>query len=94
MGDVFEEQGRMSKRDVIKQNEMLMDLAHVTDMWYDGQPILSRQQTHSYEFRDASEPRAVRLNEMHCRASHEIPKDDAVGDMFTQCQAHWTDAIR
>jgi hypothetical protein len=46
VGDVFEEQNRMSKCDTVKQNQVLMNLAHITDMWYYGQPVFPCQQAH------------------------------------------------
>lgn len=39
--DMLQEQGRMSEADVIEQYQVLMQLSHISHMWYDRDTVLA-----------------------------------------------------
>jgi hypothetical protein len=72
MRNVFKKESLMAKRNVIEQDEMLMDLAHVADVGYDRETEFAGKQTHSDKFGNSGKAGAIRLNDMHCSSLHEI----------------------
>src|SRR5208282_6611733 len=64
VGNAFEEHRLMPDRDVIEQNEVLVNLPHVADVRHHRQSEFPREQAHRDELGNPREPRAIRLHEM------------------------------
>ena len=80
--DALEKQSFVSHGDVIEQNEMLVDLTHVPDVWHYRQPELSRQQADGEELRNPGDPGAIYLHEVDRARLHEILEHDAVRNVL------------
>jgi hypothetical protein len=80
--DALEKQSFVSHGDVIEQDQMLVDLAHVADVWHYWQSELPRQQTDSEELRNPGNPGAIRLDEVDCARLHEVLEHDAVRNVL------------
>ena len=83
MWDVFEEMHFMVERNMIKEHQMLMNLAHVSDMRHDRQLELSCHQTNGQKFTNTGEPRAICLNKVQASVEQIILEHDPVRDVFS-----------
>ena len=81
----------VSHGDLIEQNQMLVNLSHVTHMRNDRQPELSRQQAHREKLRNSRNPRAVHLHNLNRIRLHEVLKHDSVWNVLTQRDRDWLD---
>src|SRR5438876_7447409 len=61
--DVLEKHNLLSECDVVEQDEVLVDLPHVTNVWDDRHAKLPAKQAHRNEFADASHACRVHLDE-------------------------------
>jgi hypothetical protein len=74
MRDVFEKYDLVAEGNVIEEHEMLVQLAHVANVRNHRQTKLLCHQADGEKFAYASEPGAIRLNEMHTTVMEEILK--------------------
>jgi hypothetical protein len=65
MRNALEEYRFVSHGDVIEQNQMLVNLSHVTHVRNDPQAELSRQQAYCEELGNSRNPRTVHLYDLH-----------------------------
>ena len=93
MWDALEEYRFVSHGNVIEQNQMLVNLSHVTDVRNHSQAELSRQQAHRKELGNPRHPRAVDLHDLHRLRLHEVLKHDSVGNVLAQCNRDWLDRV-
>ena len=66
MGYVFEKEPFMSHPDVIKQDQMLVDLAHIADVWCNGEAEVPCEQADRQKLTDAAYPDTICLDIMTC----------------------------
>ena len=92
--DALEKQSFVSHGDVIEQDQMLVDLAHVADVWHYWQSELPRQQTDSEELRNPGNPGAIHLDEVDCARLHEVLEHDAVGNVLAERNRDGGDGLR
>lgn len=64
MGNVFEEEPVMTHPDVIKQDQMLVDLAHIADVWCNGEAEVPCEEANGQKLTDAAYPYAICLDKM------------------------------
>jgi hypothetical protein len=64
MGDVLEEEPFMPHPDVIKQDQMLVYLAHVADVWCNGEAEVACEEANGQKLADAAYPDAICLDIM------------------------------
>ena len=93
MRNRFEEQYLVSQRDMIKEHQMLMNLAHVSHVGDDRQSKFSREQAYCQELGDACKPGAIGLDKMQRPSPHHIFKKNAVGDMFAKRDSSGCDCL-
>jgi len=72
MRNVLEEDNFMIERDVIEEHQMLMQLAHVANMWHDRNAKLFGHQADGEKFAYAREASAIRLDEIHASVAKEV----------------------
>ena len=82
MRDVFQKDDFVVERDVVEEDEVLVQLPHVAYVGNDRQAKLLGHQTHGEKFAHPRKARAVRLNEMHACVMEEVLEEDAVWDVF------------
>jgi len=87
MRNVFQELSFVAKGDVVEQDQVLMDLAHVADVGYHGQAEFPGEQTDGDKFRNTGKAGAIGLNDMHGSGLHEIVEQNAIGDMLAESNA-------
>ena len=92
--NVLKKESLMAERDVVKQNKVLMDLAHVTHMRYHRKAEFASQQTHSEEFRNSCKPRAIGLDHLDSPSLHKVVEHNAIGDVLAQRDAGWGYSLR
>ena len=85
VGDVFEEHLLKADRYVIKENKVLVNLAHVPDVRNHLESKLFRHQANQNKLIHSSYPCAVDLAELHRIGLHEILEQDCMGNVFAQC---------
>lgn len=70
--NVFKEQSLVAKRNVVEQDQVLMDLPHVADVGYYRKAKFAGEQADGDKFRNSGKARAIGLNDMDCTRLHEI----------------------
>lgn len=84
----------MPHRNVIEQNQVLVDLAHIANMWHYRQPKLPRHQADRKELRDSCNAGAIYLYKMNCACLHEILEQDAIWNVLAQRDRSGRDCLR
>src|SRR5437762_10467227 len=72
MGNVLEENYFVIERDVIEENQVLMQLPHIANVGHDRQAKLLCHQAHREKFAHAREPGAIGLDEMRPSVLEEV----------------------
>ena len=72
MRNILKKQNLVAKCKVVKQDQVLMDLAHVADVGYHWEAEFAGEQTDGDKFRNPCQASAIRLNDMYCSGLHEI----------------------
>ena len=72
----------MANCDVVEQDQMLMDLPHVADMWNHRQVVFPRHQADCQELADARDTRAVHLDEVDGSGFHVVLEHHPVWDVL------------
>jgi len=93
MRNVFEEDNFVPQRDMIKQDQVLMQLAHIANVGNDRHPKLPAQQTHGNEFTHARHTHRVHLNETRATRLQIILKHNAIRDVFAKGEPGRCDGI-
>ena len=91
MRDALEEYCFVSHGNVIEQNQMLVNLPHVTDVRNHAQSEFSRQQAHCEELGYPGHPRTVYLHDLRRLRLHEVLKHDSVWNVLPQRNGDWLD---
>src|ERR1700691_2414190 len=91
-GNVLKEDDRMAKRHVIEQDQVLVNLPHISHMRHHRHLVSPRQQADREELSNAGQPRAIRLRKVHGATYHEVAEHYAIGYMLTQGDAEGRDS--
>src|ERR1700739_923423 len=91
MWDMLKEAHFMVERYMVKENQMLMNLAHVSDMRHNRQLELLCHKTDGQKLADTREPRAIGLDKMHTPEEKIVLELNPVGNVFTGSNTHWSD---
>jgi hypothetical protein len=94
VGDVFEEDGFVAERDVIKQDQMLVKLPHVAYVRHNGHAKPAAQQTDGEEFAHAGNAHGVGLQEAGAFRLQIVFEDNPVGDMLAERKFDGGNGIR
>jgi hypothetical protein len=94
MRDVFEKNCLMIESDVIEEHQVLMYLPHVADVGHDWQTDLLCHQADGEKLADASEPGAIRLDEMYSSIVEKVLEEDAIGYVLTRCDSYRCELAR
>jgi hypothetical protein len=84
MRDMFQEDDLVVKSNVIEQDQMLVQLAHVANVGNYRQAQLFRHQADSEKFAYTSEPGAICLYEMYASVMEEVLEKNAVRYVFAR----------
>ncbi len=93
MGNVFQKDNLVAERNVVEQDEVLVQLPHIANVRYDGHAKLAAKQTHRNEFTDASHASRIHLDESRASGQQIILEDDAVRDVFPNRQPGGSDCV-
>lgn len=85
MGDVLEKEPFMTHPDVIKQDQMLVYLTHITDMRCNGEAEVPREQANGQKLADAAYPYTICLDIMTRVHLQVIFEHDCIRKVFTSC---------
>src|SRR6201996_1428326 len=83
MRNVLQEEWLVPHGDVQEQDQVLMDLSHVSDVRHNGQAEFFRQQADRDELAHSSQARTVSLHIVHGVRLEEVLEDHTVGNVFT-----------
>src|SRR5271163_1237752 len=83
MWDVFKEIHLMVEGNVVEQDQMLMNLAHIPDMRHDRQLELPCHHAHGKKLAYAGEPRAVCLHKVHTAIEEIVFEQNSVRNVLT-----------
>ena len=90
MGDVFEKDRLMAHRNVVHQNQMLMDLAHVADVGNDRDTKFARKQADREEFAYSAEAGAIRLEKANASGLKVVLEHHASGNVLSDRDRNWS----
>lgn len=82
MGDVFQENRFVAQGDVVEEDQMLVELSHVSHVGYDRNTEFSGQQTDDEKLADPGYSHGIDLADSHGAALEVVFEDNAVGDML------------
>ena len=92
MRDVFQENRFVTQRDMIKQDQVLMDLPHIANMRHHRNTVFPRQQADCNELADATEPHTIGLQESRRVRLQIILENHLIGHMLADrpaAKARW-----
>ena len=91
--DMFKEYDFVTEGDVVEQRVVLVELAHVTDVGHNRHAKFTAKQADGDEFAHAGNPYSIHLNKSSAPALQIVLEDDAIWNVFTQCQFRWRDSV-
>ena len=86
--DVFKQKRLVREGDVVKKDQVLVDLTHVADVRHNRLPELLRQQADREELADPGHACDVHLHEVHGLGLQQVLEDDAVGHGLASGDTH------
>src|SRR5882757_9459273 len=89
MRNVLKELYFEAQPDMVEENQVLMQLSHVTNVRHHGKTEDPREKTDSKELADTPNSRAIDLNERQRLGLHEVLEQNTVCDMLTGSDLHW-----
>src|SRR5690349_18105419 len=87
MWNIFQKQSGETQRDMVEQNQVLVNLPHVSNVGYNGNPKLAREQTHRDKLADPADARAIRLNNARRACLKEVLKQHPMRNMLANRHA-------
>ena len=93
MGNVLEDQTLVIQREMIEKYQMLVDLAHVANMWHHPEAEFLGQDGHSQVFTDSRQTGTVSLHDSHRGGLKKILPNHAVVDRFPNGNKHRTNRL-
>lgn len=82
--NIFEKNSLVTHSNVIEQDEVLVNLPHITNMWYDGNIKFPRHKTDRDKLADATQAHTVGLHKTSGARLKIIFENDLVRDMFAK----------
>jgi|SRR5580658_2665948 hypothetical protein len=89
--NVFEKCFRVPQRYSIEQNQVLMNLAHISHMWNNRHSILASEHTYGEKFAYPTQPRAIGLEKVHAASFQIILEDNTIGNVLAKRQGKGCD---
>jgi hypothetical protein len=91
--DVFKEDGGQVETDVIEEHEMLVELAHIIDVWDDGDAELLTHDAHGKKLAYTRDADGIDLDEPGAFGLQVVFENHVVRHVFAEGQFHRGDGI-
>ena len=80
--DVLKKYFFVTHGNMIKEHKVLVNLAHIADVWHHRHSEFTRQQAHGEEFAHSANPRAIHLDKTRAAALQIALEDHPIGDVL------------